>query len=64
MGHLYDKLGYRRIKLSTSRVEFLDSLSLLLGDDLLELDLALGSSLESSHQLAEFLVVIEVGSEC
>ena len=49
--------------MSTSCVEFLDGLSLLLGDHFLELDLALGSSLESSHQLAQLLVVVEVGPE-
>lgn len=48
---------------SESSIELLDGFSLLLGDHFLELDLALGTSLESSHQLAELLVVVEVSPE-
>ena len=46
-----------------SCLEFLDSFSLALSLDLLELDLALGSSLEPTDDLAEILVLVEVGSE-
>ena len=48
---------------SESSIELLDGFSLLLGNHFLELDLALGTSLESSHQLSELLVVVEVGPE-
>ena len=46
-----------------SGLELLDGLFLLLSNNLLVFDLALGSSLESAHQLAQLLVLVEVSPE-
>ena len=48
---------------SESSLEFLDGLLLPLGFDLLELDLALGASLEAADQLLQILILVEVGPE-